>query len=70
MSLHWAGLTLTYLRMKCIHLYAIIYKCRREKLSVPDEETRLKVTQTNILDLIHIDPETMERVEAQEDLAA
>jgi predicted TIM-barrel fold metal-dependent hydrolase len=28
-----------------------------------DEETRLKVTQTNILNLIHVDPETMQRVE-------
>jgi len=35
-----------------------------EKLAAKmDEETRLMVTQTNILNLIHVDPVTMQRVE-------
>ena len=29
-----------------------------------DEDTRLMVTRTNILRLIHVDPETMQREEA------
>ena len=33
-------------------------------IALLDEDTRLMVTQTNILDLIHVDPVTMQRVEA------
>ncbi len=32
-------------------------------LDLLDEETLLQVTQTNILRLIHVDPETMQREE-------
>ena len=38
-------------------------------LDLLDEETRLMVTQTNILNLIHVDPVTMQRVEEMEPAA-
>ena len=38
-------------------------------LDLLDEETLLKVTQTNILTLIHVDPATMQREEVLEPAA-